>query len=207
MATCAPTKYYYVMTSATPPAAPLFETELVIDKKAELGCDDCLIGTWDINIDSFAEYAEAPFKETPGLYQFDSAGGLWRYHFRPNGTTTGEFDFFYTYGLNQENSPFGNDIKIDGTLTIEGTGDGTYASDGVSNLSFSLVEDSVAITQEIYMNGDKMVDGPLTPGSYGYSTGASAVYSCDAEAGELLLNFVPQTDLPPILFDRVSKTP
>jgi hypothetical protein len=207
MATCAPTKYYYVMTSATPPAAPLFETELVIDKKAELGCDDCLIGTWDINIESFAAYAEAPFQETPGLYQFDSAGGLWRYHFRPNGTMTGEFDFLYAYGLNQENSPFGNDIKIDGTLTIEGTGDGTYASDGVSNLSFSLVEDSVAITQEIYMNGDKMVDGPLTPGSYGYSTGASAVYSCDAEAGELLLNFVPQTDLPPILFDRVSKTP
>jgi hypothetical protein len=120
---------------------------------------------------------------------------------------TGEFDFFYTYRLNQENAPFGNDIEINGLLTIKGTGDGTYASDGVSNLTFSLVKDSVAITQEIYMNGDKVAEGPLSPGGYGYSTGASVVYSCDAEAGELLLNVAPTTDLPPILFDRVSKQP
>lgn len=207
MATCAPVKYYDVMTTTGPLSADLFEVKLGIAVKSDLGCDQCLVGTWDINIDSFAEYAEAPFTETPGLYQFDSAGGLWRYHFRTDGTMTGEFDFFYTYRLNQENSPFGNDIEVNGLLTIKGTGDGTYASDGVSNLTFSLVKDSVTISQEIYMNGDKVAEGPLGPGGYGYSTGAAAVYSCDDEAGELLLNFAPSTDLPPILFDRVSKEP
>jgi hypothetical protein len=86
-------------------------------------------------------------------------------------------------------------------------GVGTYTSDGVSNLTFALVKDAVTIAQDLYMNGQKMAEGPIDQGGLGGSTGAAAVYSCDDEAGELLINYAPSTDLPPILFNRVSKTP
>jgi hypothetical protein len=205
LAGCAPVIYYVVLTNASAQGA--FATEVTITPDKELGCDQCLVGTWDLNIDSFTEYVESPFAKTPGLYQFDSAGGLWRYHFRADGTMTGEFDFFYNYELNQENAPFGNDITVNGAMTIKGTGDGTYQSDGVSNLTFGLVKDAVTIAQDLYMNGQKMAEGPLDQGGLGGSTGAAAVYSCDDEAGELLINYAPSTDLPPILFNRVSKTP
>jgi hypothetical protein len=212
MATCAPTKYYYVMTSAVPPSAPLFETEVGIEKKAELGCDQCLVGTWDLNKESFQEYAEAPFLETPGLYTFVGAAGLWRYHFWGDGSMMGEFDFSYAYLLTQDNAPFGENIVVNGLLAIEGTGAGTYSSDGVSNLMFGLGTNDVAITQTMSMNGQEMEAGPLgPPAAYeiggNYLSTSGALYSCDDEAGELLLNFVPQTNLPPIQFDRVSKTP
>jgi hypothetical protein len=205
LAGCAPVIYYVVLTNAS--AQGPFATEVTITPDKELGCDKCLVGTWDINIDSFTEYVEAPFAKTPGLYQFDSAGGRWRYHFRSNGTMTGEFDFFYNYQLNQQNAPLGNDITVNGAMTIKGTGDGTYTSDGVSNLTFALVKDAVTIAQDLYMNGQKMAEGPIDQGGLGGSTGAAAVYSCDDEAGELLINYAPSTDLPPILFNRVSKTP
>jgi hypothetical protein len=205
---CAPVTYWVLLTSAAPPTP--YSIEVTLIPKENLGCDECLIGTWDINIESFTEYAEAPFKETPGLYQFDSAGGLWRYRFRANGTMSADFDFFYSYHIKQENAPLGNDINIDALMTIVGAGEGTYTSDGLSNLTFAVASDSVVFSQEMYMNGEKMAEGPIDPsglGGYGSSTGASAIYSCDDEAGELLLNTAPSTGLPPILFNRVSKQP
>ncbi|HET7010453.1 MAG TPA: hypothetical protein VFI11_06730 [Anaerolineales bacterium] len=206
---CAPIDYYVLVTS-TQASGGSYALELTMLPKRDLGCDECLVGTWDIDIDSFAEYAEAPFADTPGMYQFDSAGGLWRYHFRADGTMRGEFDFFYSYHINQKNEPLGNDITIDSLMTIVGTGEGTYSSDGLSNLGFALTGNSVVFSQEMYMNGDKVAEGPIDPsglGGYGSATGASAVYSCDDEAGELLLNTAPQTGLPPILYNRVSKEP
>jgi hypothetical protein len=207
---CAPVRYYVLLTSAVPTAAGDFSLELAMTPEEDLACDECLIGTWDINIESFAEYAAAPFLETPDLYQFDAAGGLWRYRFRQDGMMTAEFDFFYTYILNQANSPFGNDITVNGNLTIAGTATGTYASDGLSNLSVQPVENAVALSQGIYMNGELIGEGPIQPSGYGgfdFGAGADAVYSCDAEEGILLLNFAPNTDLPPIRFDRASSAP
>ncbi|HET7010452.1 MAG TPA: hypothetical protein VFI11_06725 [Anaerolineales bacterium] len=205
-ATCSPLKYYYVLTRTGSLTGPMYEITLGISVKSDLGCDKCLVGTWDINIDSFAEYAEAPFADTPGMYQFDSAGGLWRYHFRADSTMLAEFDFFYGYHINQKNEPLGNDITIDSLMTIVGTGEGTYTSDGLSNLTFAVDSNSVVFSQEMYMNGEKMTEGPIDMSAgYGSATGASAVYSCDEEEGELLLNTAPETGLPPILYNRVSE--
>ncbi len=205
---CAPITYYVLLTSAAPPGGT-FSVEVAMTPEEDLGCDDCLIGTWDINIESFAEYAAAPFQETPDLYQFDAAGGLWRYHFREDGTMTGEFDFFYNYILNQQNSPLGNNIVVNGSLTITGTGAATYTSDGLSNLSFQATQNNVTFAQGIYMNGQMIGEGPIDMSSGGFGFGGSpgAVYSCDDEAGILLLNFAPSTDLPPIRYDQVSETP
>ncbi|HKY83656.1 MAG TPA: hypothetical protein VJ160_02410 [Anaerolineales bacterium] len=207
-ASCAFTKHYFLMTSTLAPG-DLFNIDLGVTLGDPVGCDQCLIGTWDINLDSFAAYSEAPFEEMPGFYQFDAAGGLWRYRFRADGTMRGEFDFFYTYSLLQAGGEFGADITTNGKIDIDGTGEGTYLSDGLSNLTFSLVKDSVSLTDEIYINGQKLdasVFGSVS-GGYGFASGDTTVYSCDAEAGELLISVAPQANLPPIQYDRVSTDP
>ena len=205
---CGPTEYYLVMTTTEAASGP-YKIALEVTPGNSIGCDTCLIGTWDINIPSFTEYSEAPFQETPGLYQFDAAGGLWRYRFRADGTMKGEFDFFYTYSLHQAGGEFGADIVTNGKIDIDGTGEGTYLSDGLSNLTFTLAKDSVSLTDEIYINGQK-VDASMfgsMAGGYGYAGADHTVYSCDDEAGILLINVAPQANLPPIKYDRVSTDP
>ena len=203
---CGPTEYYLVMTTTQPASAP-YKLRLEVAMGDSIGCDKCLVGTWDINIDSFAEYSEAPFAETPGLYTFDSAGGLWRYRFRPDGTMRGEFNFFYAYSLNQEGAGFGADITTTGKIEIDGTGEGTYLSDGLSNLTFSLVKDNVTLTDEIFINGQKLDASFFDQPVLGIDKPDTTQYSCDDEAGELLLNFAASAGLPPILYDRISTDP
>src|SRR3989304_1136734 len=132
-----------------------------------------------------------------------------RPRFRAEGTMRGEFDFFYTYSLLQAGGEFGADITTNGKIDIDGTGEGTYLSDGLSNLTFSLVKDGVSLTDETYINGQKLdasVFGSVS-GGYGFASGDKTVYSCDAEAGELLISVAPQANLPPIQYDRVSTEP
>ena len=201
----------YIFLATTTVADPdVYEATIEVKATEETACDECLIGTWDINIDSFAEYSEAPFAEMPGFYSFDAAGGLWRYRFRADGTMRGEFDFFYTYSLHQEGGDLGADITTNGKIDIDGTGEGTYLSDGLSNLTFSLVKDNVTLTDEIFINGQKLDASVFDSmsGGYGFATGGdSSIYSCDVEAGELLLNFAASAGLPPILYNRVSTDP
>jgi hypothetical protein len=200
----------YIFLATTTVADPdVYEATVEVKAPEEAACDSCLIGTWDLNLPSFTEYSEAPFAETPDFYSFDSAGGLWRYRFHADGTMRGEFDFFYTYSLNQAGGEFGADITTNGKIDIDGTGEGTYLSDGLSNLTFSLVKDNVSLTDEIYINGQKLdasMFGSMS-GGYGFATGDTTVYSCDAEVGELLISVAPQANLPPIQYDRVSTDP
>jgi hypothetical protein len=206
---CGDVKIYLLITAATGGAADTFELSLTSDVIEEVGCDQCLVGTWDLNEDSFQEYAEAPFADMGDFYQFIEGTGLWRYHFFGDGAIRGEFDFTYAYQLNQENEPLGNNIVMNGFLFIEGQGQGSYYTDGASNLTFALGDDDVTFEQNLFMNGQPVQEGPLElpgAGASGYLA-SSAVYSCDDVAGELLINFVPESGLPPILYDRVSKSP
>lgn len=164
---CGPTEFYLVMTTTQASSGP-YEIDLEVEPGDAIGCDPCLVGTRDLNIPSFAEYSEAPFAEAPGLYTFDAAGGLWRYRFRADGTMRAEFDFFYTYGLHQPGNGFGADIGTNGKIDITGTGEGTYVSDGLSNLTFSLVQDNVSLEDEIHVNGQKLAASVFGSVSSGY---------------------------------------
>jgi hypothetical protein len=206
---CADVLYVFLATT-TAPDADVYEATIEVKATEETACDDCLIGVWDINIESYTEYSEAPFAGMPGFYTLDAAGGLWRYRFNANGTMTGEFNFLHNYHLNQANAPFGNDITVTGLFSIEGTAQGAYVTDGLSNLTVALSNNGVKLAQDLYMNGELVQQGPIDTGlsSSGASYLASnAIYSCDDDAGELLINFLPELNLPPIQFDRVSKQP
>ena len=205
---CGPSEYYLVMTTTQPTSAP-YKVRIDVAMGDSIGCDPCLVGTWDLNLPSFTEYSEAPFAETPDLYTFDAAGGLWRYRFRADGTMRAEFDFFYSYSLHQPGNGLGSDVETTGKIDITGTGQGTYLSDGISNLTIGMIEDHVSLKDEIYINGEKLdasIFGSPSAG-YGFIKGDSTVYSCDAEAGILQLNAAPQTGLPPIQYDRISTDP
>jgi hypothetical protein len=213
IATCSVMKYYYVMTTASPPAAPLFKTELVIDTKSDLACDQCLIGTWDLDNASFEDYSNALFAETPELYTFMESAGLWRYHFWDDGSMAGEFDYSYAYQIQQSNT-LGNDIQVNGLLSILGSGSGTYASDGLSNLTMTGVEDNVVFSQAFFMGGEPVHEevikpeaAPVTISLFGGGP-VQYIYACDAEADMLTMStLVGSTQLPPLSFNRVSDSP
>lgn len=206
-AVCQEVRLYYLMTTTNALVSP-FLVDLDLLTKEGAACDECLIGTWDLNVPSFVEYSEAPFAETPGLYNHDSAGGLWRYRFRPSGTFLAEFDFFTSSTLHQPGGGFGADIDVNQVITIVGPGQGTYISDGINNLTFTLVEDSVSLTSTTAINGEDIGDLFDALSGYGFlKKNDSMVYSCDPEAGILQLDVAPQAGLPPLQFDRISTDP
>ncbi|OGT28333.1 MAG: hypothetical protein A2Z17_01630 [Gammaproteobacteria bacterium RBG_16_66_13] len=207
-AACGDVHHYYLMVTTNPPSG-FFANDLTVTiPQGELACDQCLIGTWDLNVPSFVEYSEAPFAETPGLYNHDSAGGLWRYRFRPSGTFRAEFDFFTSSTLRQPGGGFGADIDVNQVITIVGPGEGTYISDGLNNLTFTLVEDSVSLSSTTTINGEDIGDLFDALSGYGFlKKNDSMVYSCDPEAGILQLDVAPQAGLPPLQFDRISTDP
>lgn len=206
-AACGPTEYYLVMTTTQPASAP-YQVALQVTLGDAVGCDTCLVGTWDLNVPSYVEYSEAPFAETPGFHTLDSAGGLWRYRFRADGTFRAEFDFFSSSTLHQPGGGFGADIDVTQVITIVGPGEGTYLSDGLSNLTFTLVEDNVNLSSTTTMNGADLGDMFDALSGYGFLKASdSMVYSCDPEAGILQLDVAPQAGLPPLQFDRISTDP
>jgi hypothetical protein len=206
-AACEEARIYELMTT-TSEAANALSVDLDVLTKEGAACDKCLVGTWDLNLPSFTEYSEAPFAETPGFYNHDSAGGLWRYRFRPSGTFRAEFDFFTSSTLHQPGGGFGADIDVNQVITIVGPGEGTYISDGINNLTFTLVEDSVSLTSTTTINGEDIGDLFDALSGYGFlKKNDSMVYSCDPEAGILQLDVAPQAGLPPLQFDRISTDP
>jgi hypothetical protein len=206
-AACDEVKYYFLMTSTTE-AGGTFDIQLSVTTEDGVGCDPCLIGTWDLNLTSFTEYSEAPFAETPDFYTFDAAGGLWRYRFRPDGTFGAAFDFLYASTLHQAGAGFGADIDTHTVVTIVGSGEGAYLSDGLSNLTFTLIEDNVGLSSTTTINGEDIGDLFDALSGYGFLKDSdSMVYSCDAEAGILQLDIAPQAGLPPLQFDRISTDP
>jgi hypothetical protein len=170
--------------------------EITVDQPAtaQTTCDTCLIGVWDIDTPSFAEYLAAPFKNTdPGFFSIDSMGGVWRLEFTQQSVVTGEYNYFVAYELDQTGGGSGFGVLAQVLLDITGDGSAEYANDNVDHLIFSLLDDNVSMTQKILINGQEVPgDGDLLSGmgpSLSNGLTGAAQYTCDEKAGELYLSY------------------
>jgi hypothetical protein len=209
---CQPVTYYYALTSTTP-SPDFFSVDLDIKVEKDLACDECLIGTWDLDTESFAEYLAAPFKDSdPSIFSIDTIGGTWSLHFTPQSIVTGNYDYLVAYNLDQTGGGSGFGVLAQVVLDITGDGKALYISDGVGHISFNLQDDNLSMEQTIFINGQEVPgSGDLMAGmgpSPSSGITGEAQYSCDDEAGILFLAYqLPGTLSEPIKYNRTSKTP
>jgi len=208
---CGPVDYLYLLTTSQQQAGDAV-VEVSITPQEQLVCDDCLVGTWALDQESFAQYLAAPFKDTPGLFSIDSMGGTWKLHFTPQSLVTGEYDYYVAYELDQTGGGSGFGVLAQVLLDITGGGTAQYLTDGVGHITFYLLEDNFGMQQTLLINGQEVPgnSNPLAGLGPSFSSGLSgeAQYSCDAESGVLYLAYnLGSTLAEPIRYVRISNAP
>jgi hypothetical protein len=191
------------------------EIQAIVDQPAAAAvtCDTCLVGTWDLDQESFAQYLSAPFKNAdPGLFGIDSMGGTWRLHFSQQSIVTGEYDYYVAYELNQTGGGSGFGVLAQVLVDITGNGTAQYDIDGVEHIVFTLQQDNVKLEQKILINGQELpTAGDLMAGmgpSLSSGITGQAEYTCDDIAGTLALSYDLGGSLSePVKYNRASTSP
>jgi hypothetical protein len=201
IAGCGPVTYYALLTSAQANGGSfVIETSMIPDE--ELGCDECLIGTWDLDVPSYVDYLTSlmPSDES-NQFNVDFAGGVWQIEFTKQAVFTGTYNFSTLYSIFQVNAPFGNNILTNLQLSIEGDISSLYAADGIGHMQASLLQDNLNFDQVIIMNGEEIpVDDSQFDNLFAPGASSNIVYSCDEDT--LYLNFAPESTLGPLKYNR-----
>jgi hypothetical protein len=209
---CQPATYIVLLTTTTSPASDLFNVQTTVSLKDDVGCDECLVGTWDLDLPAFEDYLRAPFAGVDaGFFRIDAMGGLWRLHFSPQSTVTGEYNFLVTYELDQTSEGAIFNLLTQVVLNVNGDGTAQYLADGIGHISFYPITDNFNMGQTVFINGQEVPGGgnlmsgsPLSSGIAG-----AALYSCDTDSGVLYLtNELGGSALAePVKYNRISSTP
>jgi len=199
---CGKVNYYSLVTSTGPASADPYTVAVTADVLQQTKCDECLLGSWQLNKDSFLGYITTPFLQTGSLFQPDDPQGSWRYTFDKTGNLGALFHFAFSYRLHQT-SPTGS-IDTDVLLTIDGPGQALYwvAEDDV--LTMQPVSSGFHMEQAISINGQEVGSGPVDLFSPFPSTGiATASYSCSPNKLFLSMTAAANAGLPALEYDRV----
>ncbi|TFG49365.1 MAG: hypothetical protein E4H33_02410, partial [Anaerolineales bacterium] len=152
-ASCQDASLIAVLTTAVPGAGPLVD-DLAVKADIKVGCDPCLVGTWDLDLPAFEEYLAAPFQDVePGFFRIDSLGGIWRLHFSQQAEVKGEFNFLVAYELDQTSEDSIFNLLAQVLLDINGDGTAQYLIDGTNHIIFKRIKDNFSMEQTIFVNG------------------------------------------------------
>ena len=203
IAGCGPVTYYVLLTSA-PASGGNFAIELSMIPDEELACDECLIGTWDLDVPAFVETIENLLPSTESdKFNVDFAGGLWRFEFTKQALFTGTYNFTTLYSIFQVNEPLGNNILTYVQLDIEGDISSIYTTDGIGHLQTSLLQNNLKFDTTITMNGDEIpTDDSQFADLFTPSGSNNIIYSCDDETGTLYMNNAPESTMGPLKYNR-----
>jgi hypothetical protein len=175
---------FYVVVATTHEGS--HKAKIRIDKTEQAVCDPCLIGTWDLRLDTFKAMIIAA-----------AGSGM------PAGTDF-EFDgnYYLEFGDQGDFKQQRNALQIiagsggfDVTFTINSFGTGRYTADGENIAVLSVVEEFVNVESSIAIGG-----GAAFSDSNVLDAGGGGTYACD----EKVLS-VTTTGFPEITFDRVEK--
>jgi hypothetical protein len=194
-----------LMTSTAPSPSGTFAIELTLTREEPVVCDLCIGGQWRLEHESLADYLEAPFAGTPGLFQYLDGGGLWLYTFTSPGGLFANINYALGYELKQggETLPIVTEV----VLTIAGKGAGSYWVMMPGTLTMEATTSTIKMEQTIAINGQVVAsDSPLPlnplPG------GTSAVdYECSPTKLLLWPSAAEQAGLPPLSFERFGNAP
>jgi hypothetical protein len=199
------------LTTAVPGVGPLVD-DLAIVGDQKIGCDPCLVGTWDLDLPAFEDYLRAPFVDLdPGFFQVDMLGGLWRLHFSDQAEARGEYDFLVTYEIDQSGEDSTLNITTQVGLDLNGDGTAQYHVDENNGITFYEIEDDLAMKQTVFINGQEVPGGDNLFSGFPVSSGISgtAKYACDPVNGVLVLmnDLGNGKQAPPVKYNRISINP
>ncbi|MCB2178804.1 hypothetical protein KQH61_05270 [bacterium] len=195
-------RYLFALTT-TKDSYTSYTANVTLAEKAE--CDPCLLGTWDVDPESFAAYMEAIMAKSPTPQSMDlTVGGHQYLQFVEDGKVLSQRADF-TITINNQVSTI-----------INGAGSGTYTADGekmtVSN--FLDVTESVALNygngQLVYQNSGDQASFSIFGEQYdtlgvdlndgNTPTSTSAQYVCNQDTLTITL-----PEFGDLMFNRVDK--
>ncbi len=145
------------------------ETDPTDPPAALTGGDDCLLGTWELDVDAFASGLEELYSGTGAAAEV-TIDGRSIIEFREGGVFTGGYDDFVATA-NAEGLP---PIEI----RFEGVGEGSWEADGSL---VSLRPDSVDVTIDTLMGGQPVGDFGFDIGALVSFEATDAPYTCDEQ--------------------------
>lgn len=185
-------KTYYVLVATTEQGT--HKAKVQVDRIEEASCDPCVLGTWDLDLNTFEDLFRS---------RAAASGGL------PPGVTLDITGHYYS-SLNDEGVMREQRVGLDVSMGIDGNtisfivdsfARGTYSADGERLSLTGLGEIYSNVTVSVPTFGD--VGPTLDSRMFGDSIGAgggSGIYECSTD--ELLLTIDGQASL---RFDRVDK--
>lgn len=176
-------KAFYAIVATTHEGS--HKAKIRIDETEQAVCDPCLIGTWNLQLDTFEEMIKV------------AAGGSLRTetNFELGGNYYFEFDDQGDF--KEQRAPLRVIIGSGGfnlVLTINSFGSGRYTADGETISILSVVEDFVTVESSIGVLGAEFSDTNV------FDAGGSGTYECDDDTLTVTV-----TGFPPIAFDRVDR--
>lgn len=167
-------------------------------------CDQCIVGTWQLNNPSFLAAILASIEPSGFPIDVSTVTGSAQYTFDSAGAMGAQFsNLTYQFGGVQHNAPFGNDITYDTELILNGSDGGIYWTDGAGGLYLAAADFGVDYTMRTKLNGELVYEGPALEGMA--SSPAVAVknaYACEGD--QLTIWVLPETVyLGPLAYDRV----
>ena len=136
--------------------------DVVVDTPLKGTCEQCIVGTWELNKPSFKAYMENLIDFGPGMtFSVIGQAGSARYTFGGEGGLELQFaPYSFAWRSLQSNQPLGNDILSENILTFSGQGSGSYIADGVSGLHASTDLSGVSTELVLHLNGEEIYKGP-----------------------------------------------
>jgi hypothetical protein len=173
-------KEYYMLAATThqgthQPKIEILETEQAV-------CDPCLLGTWDLRLDTFKGMILAAGGDLPAGADFSFGGNYYL-----------EFDDLGDF--KEQRAALGIIASFEGnsiTFTIDSFATGRYTADGENISILDIVEQYVNVTSPF--------GGPGFSDSNVFAPGGGGTYVCDDD-----VLTVTVTGFPPISWDRVDK--
>jgi hypothetical protein len=158
--------------------------DVVVDTPLKGTCDQCIVGTWELNKPSFEAYLENLIDVGPGMtYSVTGQAGSARYTFDDEGGLEMQFaPYSLAWRSIQFNQPFGNDILTESSLTFTGQGSGSYIADGVSGLHTTADLSGVSTELLLLINGEEIYKGPPFDESvFGGAVPPTTTYTCQED--------------------------
>jgi hypothetical protein len=193
---------YLVLATTTASVADVYEVTVTISTLDEpVDCDPCLVGSWDLDLDSFQAFVSAPFAEMEDFYDFITAQGIWRYAFHQDGTMKAAFNFAYGYTLTTPG--FGTDpLVTEGLITFDGQGIALWWVSSPGTLDTIGVK-APTIEHTVDMGGQVSQSEPGDFGGPGKGVSQST-YVCSPTTLTIWPPGAVQANLPPLDYIKVS---
>ena len=195
---CQPVAYHLVVTSAAPSSARHHHLVLNVDVNEERGCDECLLGRWELVNETYPAYFMATLGNPEDVTLESTEGVTWTV-FLPDMTQVWGYDAFRVAFTQKMSNALGGPLNMPTVLEFAGGGTGTYfARDGM----LSHGETTSEVTVRVSVGGTEVT---LAPGETDFGgadaggglLGEAVPYVCEGDVA----HFGPVADVPTDLLD------